>query len=63
MGCFKPMRSAVPLASDITKTLIKLLCSFGKCLLCDSPFSKAGGASVCHRLTGGSFLKDGKGQN
>lgn len=35
--CFNPVRSAVPLASDITKTLIKLLCSFWHCRLCDSP--------------------------
>lgn len=70
--CFQSAERAVssqwgqlfPLASDITKTLIKLLCSFGHCWLCDSPLSKASDKSIpffcgyhlCLLLTGEAAL-------
>lgn len=56
VGYFKAVGSAVPLASVIAKTLIKLLCSSGHCCFCDSSLSKA---AIYISNRGCSFLKVG----
>lgn len=54
------MGSAVLLASDITITLIKLLCSFGHCWPCDSPLSFLLLSFMSVSKRRGCFLKVGK---